>query len=174
MTARSFQIFLLLSGFTMLGALGQFGGLILWLWSFLLPLNWHGDNFFTYLHLAWSLFFHVYCLTQTFFFGTVRRSWVILGLILWLRSFLLLCLNWHGDNFLNTFTWLRVYFSMFSVWHGLLSFVLIFLGLRIKALFLQDKCIYTIFKMDNQEIQFPLLCTKPSTDKHTFLSFKGW
>ena len=40
----------------------------------------------------------------------------------------------------------------------------------------QCKCIYAIFKAPralNQVIQFPLLCTKPSIDKHKFLSFKG-
>ena len=33
--------------------------------------------------------------------------------------------------------------------------------------------IYTIFKAENQEIQFLLLCTKPNIDKHKFLFFKG-
>ena len=66
---------------------------------------------------------------------------------------------------------------MFTVWHGLFSLVLMFSGLRIEAppLFtVQDKCICTIFKADNQEIQFPLLCTKPNIDIHKFLSFKSW
>ena len=35
--------------------------------------------------------------------------------------------------------------------------------------------VYTqIFKAEKQEIQFPLLYTKPSKDKQKFLSFKGW
>ena len=57
------------------------------------------------------------------------------------------------------------------------SLVLVFPGLRIEAppsSTVQDKCIYTIFKAENQEIQFPFLCTKPSRDKHKLLSFKGW
>ena len=37
----------------------------------------------------------------------------------------------------------------------------------------QSKYIYTIFKVENQVIQFPLLCTKPSIAKHKLLSFKG-
>ena len=52
-----------------------------------------------------------------------------------------------------------------------------FPGLRIDALPLftvQGKCIYTIFKAENQEIQFPVLCTKPSKDKDKFDYFKGW
>ena len=62
---------------------------------------------------------------------------------------------------------------MFIVWHGLFSLVLMFSELRIEAPPLstvED----TIFNVENQEIQFPLLCTKPNIDKHTCLSFKGW
>ena len=47
---------------------------------------------------------------------------------------------------------------MFTVWQGLFSLVLMFLGLRIEAPPLstvQSKCIYTFFKAENQEIQFP-------------------
>ena len=66
---------------------------------------------------------------------------------------------------------------MFTVWHGLFSLVFVFPGLRIGAPPLstvQVKCIYTSCKVENQKIQFPLLCTKPSIDRHKFLSFKGW
>ena len=59
----------------------------------------------------------------------------------------------------------------FTVWHGLFCFVLVFPGLRIEASPLstvQGKCIYKIFKAENQETKFPLLCTKPSIDKHKF------
>ena len=69
------------------------------------------------------------------------------------------------------------FFLMFTVWHGLFSMVLIFPGMRIEAPPLstvKGKCIYTIFRAENQEIQYLLLCTKPSIDKHKFLSFKGW
>ena len=55
---------------------------------------------------------------------------------------------------------------MFTVWHRLFSLVLVFTGLRIEAphpLTVQGKCIYTIFRAENQEIKFPLLRTKPST-----------
>ena len=38
----------------------------------------------------------------------------------------------------------------------------------------QGKGIYTIFEVENQEIQFPLLFIKPCKDKHNFFSFKGW
>ena len=65
---------------------------------------------------------------------------------------------------------------MFTVWHGLFSLVLLFSGLRIEAVPLstvQDKCIYKMFKAENQEIEFLLLCTKPSEDTFLF-SFKGW
>ena len=65
---------------------------------------------------------------------------------------------------------------MYTVWYGLFSLVLMSSGLRIEALPLstvQGTCMYTIFKAENQEIQFPLLCTKPSIDKHKFLSFNG-
>ena len=74
-------------------------------------------------------------------------------------------LQGHGDNFLQTFTWHRI-FSMFTVWNRLFSLVLMFSGLRIEALPLStvlSKCIYTFFKAENQEIQFPFLCTKPLT-----------
>ena len=46
-----------------------------------------------------------------------------------------------------------------------------FLGLKIEVPPLstvQDKCIYTIFKAENQKIQFLLLCTKRSKDKRKF------
>ena len=36
----------------------------------------------------------------------------------------------------------------------------------------QGKCIYTFFKAENQQIQFPLLCIKPSKDKHKFFLLK--
>ena len=78
--------------------------------------------------------------------------------------------------FLHTFTWHGV-FSMFTVWPKLFSLVLTFPGLRIEALPLstvQDKCIYKIFKAENQETQFPLLYTKPSIDKCKFSSFQDW
>ena len=48
-----------------------------------------------------------------------------------------------------------VFFSMFSVWHRLFSLVLMFPRLKIEALApstVQGKCIYTIFKAENQEI----------------------
>ena len=51
-----------------------------------------------------------------------------------------------------------------------------FTGVRIEAPPLstvQGKCIYTIFKAENQETQFLILCTKPSIEKHKFLFFKG-
>ena len=63
---------------------------------------------------------------------------------------------------------------MFTVWHGLLSLVLMFSRLKIEALPLstvQGKCIYTLFKVENHEIKFPPLCTKSGIDKHKFLSF---
>ena len=59
---------------------------------------------------------------------------------------------------------------MLPVWHGLFSLVLAFPGLRIEALSLSTwyVYIYTIFKVENQETQFPLVCTKPSIDRHKF------
>ena len=67
---------------------------------------------------------------------------------------------------------------MFTAWHRLFSMILMFPGLRIEAPPLstvQGGCIYEIFKVENQEIKFPLLCTKPSIDKHhKFSSFQGW
>ena len=64
------------------------------------------------------------------------------------------------------------FFSMFTVWYGLFSFVLTFPRLRIEDSTLstvQGKCVYKIFKVENQETQFPLLCTKSSIDKHVFI-----
>ena len=64
---------------------------------------------------------------------------------------------------------------MFTVWHGLFILVIVFPRLRIEAPPLstvQGKCIYTIVKAENQEIQFPLLCTKPSIDKHKYVVFQ--
>ena len=57
---------------------------------------------------------------------------------------------------------------MFTVWHGLFSLVLMFLRLTIEALPLSTvhgKFKYNIFKAENQETQFLLLCTKPGIDK---------
>ena len=91
-------------------------------------------------------------------------------------GFLLIPSNWHGDIFLQTLTWHGLLFSMFTVWHGFFSLVLMFPGLRIEALppsTVRGKCIYTFFKAKNQEIQLPLVCTKPSTDQNMFWSFKG-
>ena len=54
---------------------------------------------------------------------------------------------------------------MFTVWHRLFSLVLTVLGLIIEASSLytvQGKCIYNIFKAENQETKIPLLYTKPS------------
>ena len=48
--------------------------------------------------------------------------------------------------------------------------------MRIEALSLatvQGKCIYTFFKAENQEFNFPLLCTKPGKDKHKVFSKVG-
>ena len=62
-----------------------------------------------------------------------------------------------------------VYIFIFTVWHGLFSFILTFPERRIEAFPLstvQGKYIYNIFKVENQETQFSLLCTKPSIDKH--------
>ena len=85
-------------------------------------------------------------------------------LTLWLWSFFcyprismeLICLH--------TFTWHEV-LSMFTLWHGLFSLVLMFPGLKIKVPPLSTvhgNNIHTIFKAENQEIQYLLLCTKPS------------
>ena len=66
---------------------------------------------------------------------------------------------------------------MFTVWYRLFSLVLMFSGLRIETPpppIIQSKCIYIMFEAENQEIQFPFLCTQPSIDKHNILSFKGW
>ena len=66
---------------------------------------------------------------------------------------------------------------MFTVWHGGFSLVLTFPGLRIKTpplCTVRGKCIYKIFEAENQETQFPFLCTKPSIDKYKFSSFQGW
>ena len=66
---------------------------------------------------------------------------------------------------------------MFTVWHGFLTLMLTFQGLRIKALLLftvQGKCIYKIFKAENQKTQFLLICTKTNIDKHKISSFQGW
>ena len=66
---------------------------------------------------------------------------------------------------------------MLAVWYRLFSLVLLFPGLRIEVpppSTVHGKCTYTIFKVKNQETQFLLLCTKPSIDKHNFLSCKSW
>ena len=79
---------------------------------------------------------------------------------------LLYILTWHG-----------VYFFIFTVCRSLFSLVLPFPGLRIEAMPLskvQGKCICKMFKAENQETQLPLLCTKPSIDKHKLSSFQGW
>ena len=65
-------------------------------------------------------------------------------------------------------------FSMFTVWHGLFSLVLIFSTLRIDAPPHPQYRVseYTFFKTQNQSIQFPLLCTKLSKDKRKILFFQ--
>ena len=64
--------------------------------------------------------------------------------------------------FLHIFTWHRV-FSIFTVWQRLFSLVLTFPRLKIEApprSIIQYSCLYNIFKAENQETQFPLLCTQ--------------
>ena len=117
-------------------------------------------------------------------------------LTLRLRRFCLLPFNWYSDNFYipspGTEFFLHVYCLAQTFF-----LVLMFPGLRIeksgnrlpasKGLItrssllcegalstVQGKCIYTIFKVENQETQFSLLCTKPSIDKHMFSSFQQW
>ena len=100
---------------------------------------------------------------------------ITIDLTLCLWSFLLPS-NWHRDIFFHIFTWHRVYFSMFIVWH---TFFLCYHVSQAEnwssaPIYSKCKCIYPIFKAKNQEIQFPLSCTKSSIDKHKLLSFKGW
>ena len=96
-------------------------------------------------------------------------------LTLWLQSFFAtLELAWR--LFLQTLTWHGLLFSMFTIWYGLFSLLLMFPKMRIEApppSTVQGKYIYTLFKAENQTIQLPLLCTKPSKDKCKFLSFRG-
>ena len=82
--------------------------------------------------------------------------------------------NWHLDNFVQIITWSGLSYSMFTVWHGLFSLVLMFSGVRIEALpHSQYRVnVYTLFKAENQLIHFPLLLTKPSKDKHKFFLSK--
>ena len=64
---------------------------------------------------------------------------------------------------------------MFTLWHALFPLTLMFRAVRTEApppSTVQGKCIYTFFKGENQAIQLPLLCTKPSKDKHKFLLSK--
>ena len=80
---------------------------------FVLPSNLHGDNFLhTITWHGYNMLLRVNHLAEKFF---------------------LLPSNVHRDNFLYTFTWHGLYFSMFTVWHGLFSLVLIFPRLRIEA-----------------------------------------
>ena len=57
-------------------------------------------------------------------------------LTLWLHLLFFLPSNWHGDNFLHTFTW-HDFFIIVTVWHGLfytwVSWSLRFNSSRIKS-----------------------------------------
>ena len=66
-------------------------------------------------------------------------------------------LQGHEDNCLQTLNWHELLFSMFTVWHGLFSLVLMFSGLRIEAPPLstvQGKCIYTFLKRRTSKFNF--------------------
>ena len=87
-------------------------------------------------------------LAAEFFFATLQGA---LGYFLYIPS--------SGTKF----------FLMFTVWCRLFFLILKFPRLRIEALPLstvQGKCVYTIFQAESQEIQFPLLCSKPRKDEH--------
>ena len=91
-------------------------------------------------------------------------------------EFFLLPSNWHGGNFLHTLTGHGCFFHVYCL---ALTFTLVLTLPRLKIeappLFtVQGKYIYKMFKAENQETQFPLLCTKPHIDKHKFSSFHGW
>ena len=91
-------------------------------------------------------------------------------------EFFLLPSNYHSENSLHSFTWHGVFFRCLLFGTDFFL-VLMFSGLRIEAPLLftvQGNYIFTIFKAENQESQFLMLDTKPSIDKHKFLSFKGW
>ena len=97
------------------------------------------------------------CVLTASRFIILQLKWYILVFLLnWsetrnsrfkLRSFLLPS-KWHGDNFLHTFTWHRV-FPCLLFCTDYFSLVLAFPGLRIEALSLstvQGKCLYKISK----------------------------
>ena len=96
-------------------------------------------------------------------------------LTLWLQSFF--CYPRIGtDNFYKPLPGMDFRFQCLPFGTDFFSLVLMFPGVRIEASppsTVQGKCIYTFFKVKNQAIQFLLLCTKPSKDKHKILSFKG-
>ena len=102
------------------------------------------------------------------------KQWMWLSrLTLWLWSFL-----YHSgdrDNCLQFFTWHKVFFSMFTVWQYFFLWYSCFLAENwSSAPYLQYRVsVYTLFfQMENQEIQFMLLCTKPSKYKHKFFFFQ--
>ena len=94
-------------------------------------------------------------------------SYYVLVLTLLLQSFYTLLCWARSYFFYKPSPGKDFFFSMFTVWHGLFSLVLMFPGLRIEAPPHPQYrvSVYTLFKAENHEIQFPLLCTKPSKDK---------
>ena len=105
-----------------------------------------------------------------------QQGWQNSNLItLWLRSFF--CYPSIGTEIIShTLTWHRVYFFMFTVWHGLFSFVLTFPRLRIAALPLST--VQGVYKQNflsgEPGNSIATIITKPSIDKHKFSSFQDW
>ena len=85
-------------------------------------------------------------------------------------EFLLLPFIGHRVNCLQTFTWHWFSFSMFTVFTDFFLWYSCFPGWELKLLsHPQYKVsVYTLSKAENQKIQFPLLCIKPSKDKQVF------
>ena len=72
-------------------------------------------------------------------------------------EFFLIPFSGHGDIVLQTF-----------IWHGLFQCLLFGTAFSFVLMFLRPNHSTGFFKEENQEIQFPLLCTKPSKDKNKF------
>ena len=77
--------------------------------------------------------------------------------LLWIQNVILahICFSRLGH--------LTEFFFIVTVWHGLFFGTRVsWFGFLVPPLSkLQGKCIYKIFKVENQEPQFPLVCTKP-------------
>ena len=135
---------------------------------------------YIYIYIHTHIYIYIYIYIPSSFSSSIKKLTVknfivyhcLFNLTLSLQSFLYP----SGSTEIFLFANLHLALSFFNVYRLVRTFSLV-LRYQRKRLppppsTVQGKCIYTIFKMENQKIQLPLLCTKKSRDKHKFFVFQ--